>query len=211
MRPACMSRMPFAAKKRQPGIGATNNEQRSRRLLWYHSPALLSRMNARSNQIKRDDQQIRGVFITPLLITCLLSIATVSFAQQKVSDAAAIAYTKHYLVSRIERDLPRVPFGVWFRALVGATTPITWEVNDCGEQSGTPADRGRDFPMCVEADAKQTPAFHISVSIMVGTFGRGIIGKPMVRGIFAGGTDGIGTEQKDLRSLRDYLKNRTAH
>ena len=35
----------------------------------------------------------------------------------------------------------------------GGGAPIKWEVNDCGEQTANRAsDRGRDSPMCVEAD-----------------------------------------------------------
>ena len=60
---------------------------------------------------------------------------------------------------------------------------IKYEVNDCGEQTGTSADKGRDFPMCVEAMADSLDV-HISVVLGVGTFKRGILGtKADMRGV----------------------------
>lgn len=57
-----------------------------------------------------------------------------------------------------------------------------WEVNDCGEQTGTAAHRGRDFPMCVEARAV---GFDVAVTMAVGvgTFKKGIAGSPVLRGL----------------------------
>ena len=58
--------------------------------------------------------------------------------------------------------------------------PITWEVNDCGEQTGNPAtDQGRDFPMCVEADFDKDHAA-VSVMVSVGTFRKGPSGVPLL-------------------------------
>ncbi len=92
------------------------------------------------------------------------------------------------MVSQIEKGMPQQAFAVWFQKLVGSKTPITWEMNDCGEQTGTPEDRGKDFSMCVEATAKTSADFYISVNIQYGTFKRGITGgKPVVRYIYCGG------------------------
>jgi hypothetical protein len=101
-------------------------------------------------------------------------------AQSTKRDATAIRYGKATLVSRIEKGLPNQRFDAWLRKLAGKNARLTWEVNDCGEQTGTPADRGRDFPMCVEANA-QSGDMAIVISIMVGTFKRGIAGRPRVR------------------------------
>ena len=54
-------------------------------------------------------------------------------------------------------------------------TPITWEVNDCGEQTGNPeADKGRDFPICVEAQATLQKKRTLSISVSVGTLQTGV-------------------------------------
>jgi hypothetical protein len=139
----------------------------------------------------------------------ILFAAALSQAQQRTRDAATIAYVKHYPVSRIEKGLPPKPFGVWFQELIGWKTPVTWEVNDCGEQTGTPADKSRDFPMCVEARAQQAADFFTSVSIQIGTFKRGITrGKPVVRNIFSGESIDSGNYEDSLKGLRQHLKRR---
>jgi hypothetical protein len=139
----------------------------------------------------------------------LLFILKVTAFAHSSEDAPAIAYAKRISVSRIERGMPSTQFGVWFANIVGPRTPITWEVNDCGEQTGTPQDRGRDFPMCVEVHAQQAKDFFISVSLQVGTFKRGVRGKPVVRNIFLGENDNSGNYAKNLRDLDQQLKQRT--
>src|SRR4051812_49119754 len=96
----------------------------------------------------------------------MLSAFDISKAQtNRRLEAVAIKYAKSYLVSKIENGLPPKPFAVWLQELVGAKTPVTWEINDCGEQTGTSADRGRDFPLCVKAIAEQSADFFVSVNI----------------------------------------------
>jgi hypothetical protein len=109
----------------------------------------------------------------------------VLFAQTKRIQGAAIARARTTLVSRIERGMPHQRFDVWFQRLVGRKTLVSWEVNDCGEQSGTPG--ARDFPMCAEAIAKTPAGFACHVRIQMGTFKRGVPrDKPVVRVIFCG-------------------------
>lgn len=118
-----------------------------------------------------------------LLIGFTLGCIVATSAQSKKQEAAAIKYAKAVLVSKIEKGMPNTRFDKWFRRTVGTNMKITWEVNDCGEQTGTPADKGRDFPMCVEAIADSLDV-HISIMLGVGTFKRGIVGtKPDLRGV----------------------------
>ncbi len=81
------------------------------------------------------------------------------------------------MVSKIETGLPKVRFDQWLQSIIGEKMPTTWEVNDCGEQTGTPVDRGRDFPMCVEARSQSFDVY-ASLSLQVGTFKRGILRTP---------------------------------
>lgn len=120
-------------------------------------------------------------------------------AQSKKRDAAAISYAKATLVSRIEKGMPNQRFDSWLKRRAGGKPNVTWEVNDCGEQTGTPADRGRDFPMCVEANA-QSGEMAIVISINVGTFKRGITGRPQLR--FAQ-LHFEGEEHEAINKLRD--------
>lgn len=117
-----------------------------------------------------------------------------------------IDYAKKYPVSKLEINMPQVSFEKWFRQTVGETKKIDWEINDCGEQTGTSEDRGRDFPMCVEASAVKAESVYIRISIQFGTFKRGITRmKPNIRSITVGGE--IGGEWLDnLGDLPEKLK-----
>lgn len=59
---------------------------------------------------------------------------------------------------------------------------IEWEVNDCGEQDGS--GRQTDFPICVDATVKTKDDITVAVSIVVGTYKRGVIGRPEIWGIW---------------------------
>ncbi len=146
--------------------------------------------------------KFQKIIYSTFAVIFILSAQIVLQAQSKKMSAAVIAKAKTTLVSRIEKGLPRQAFAVWFQKLVGRKTPITWEINDCGEQTGTPEDRGRDFPMCVEATAKTSADFYISVNIQYGTFKRGITrGKPVVRFIYCG--DEVRQNGVDLNTLKE--------
>lgn len=146
------------------------------------------------------------IHISILLIVTLACFSGAN-AQSKKRDAAAIKFAQATLVSNIEKGMPKMRFDSWFRQTVGPNMKITWEVNDCGEQTGTPADRGRDFPMCVEAMADSLDV-HVSVALGVGTFKRGIIGiKPDMRGV-GFSIEGEGNvEVKKLSDLSDALSS----
>jgi len=90
-------------------------------------------------------------------------------------------------MSDIENGLPEISFAEWFRQTVGEHSEIFWDINDCGEQSGTAADRGRDFPMCVSANTQIVANLYVSVNIQFGSFKLGLTKtKPVVRSINAG-------------------------
>jgi hypothetical protein len=102
-------------------------------------------------------------------------------------QTATINYAKKYLISKLDPKLPETSFEEWFQSEVGETAQIDWEINDCGEQSGTSADRGRDFPMCIEAKTQLADYFYVSVNIQFGMFSHGISKeKPFLRDILVG-------------------------
>ncbi len=136
-----------------------------------------------------------------IVVTFLFVV--VSQAQSKRQEAAAIRYARNISVSKIEKGMPLIRFDKWFRSLGGAKLKVKYEVNDCGEQTGTSADRGRDFPMCVEATA-ETEVSSIQVNMQVGTFKKGItMRRPVTRGIRV---DEEGEEHSDFDSLAELEK-----
>ena len=98
----------------------------------------------------------------------------------KARDARLIRQVQEISVSQLDPALPSVSLEKWLHVEAGADGEFHWEVNDCGEHTGTAADRGRDVPMCVQAQADMKDRRTIMVSIAVGTFKKGAFGKPAV-------------------------------
>src|SRR3989454_8681914 len=104
---------------------------------------------------------------------CFTMLATAQADPNHARDAKAIACVKQMPVSELDSTLPSISFEKWLGIEAGREADIRWEVNDCGEQTGTAADRGRDFPMCVEADAAMKDKRSIVIMIAVGSFKKG--------------------------------------
>jgi hypothetical protein len=127
-------------------------------------------------------------------------------SQTSGRDLAVIRYAKKIPVNRIEPGMVKLGFERWLKKTLGQNFSPKWEVNDCGEQSGTQVDRGRDFPMCVEAMSESIDVYFV-VSLMVGTFGRGTSStRPQLRGM-AIHIEGEGEfEVKKLSGLKSKLR-----
>jgi hypothetical protein len=96
-------------------------------------------------------------------------------AQNPANDAKAIEAARQTNVQQIEKALPDKSFDNWLRDLIGPGRKISWEVNDCGEQSGNPeVDKGSDFPMCVSALIDLGGKQRLDVMLVVGTFKTGV-------------------------------------
>ena len=112
------------------------------------------------------------------MLASLLTIALLLSGAQsgtQARDPRAIAAAKAASVHQLDRSMSDTPFAKWLRGVVGPQARITWEVNDCGEQTGNPeVDRGRDFPICVEAQAGLESKRTLSISLSVGTFKTGV-------------------------------------
>ncbi|HET9179175.1 MAG TPA: hypothetical protein VFQ24_12530 [Terriglobia bacterium] len=109
-----------------------------------------------------------------ILLAIALSISGPQ-ADTQSRDARAIAAAKNTSVHRLDPSLPDKPLEKWLQNVVGPHTPIAWEVNDCGEQTGNPeSDKGRDFPICVEAQVTLPQKHTLSVSVSVGTLNTGV-------------------------------------
>ena len=141
------------------------------------------------------------IFVFLMALVAAAQVPAQQQAQPPTSpeDEKAIATARQIPASEVDPKLPKQALGSWLEKLV-APSKIDWEVNDCGEQSGTPADEDRDFPMCVEANADLAGGRHVTVSIAVGTVKKGISGKP---GVFFILLDEPGSDEKDVVHLSD--------
>ncbi len=133
------------------------------------------------------------------LAIALMIIVAPAFSQtpsREKADREAIEYAKSIPVSTLDRTLPRVTLQ-FFLDNESSGARIAWEVNDCGEQTGAPdVDRGRDFPMCVEAEVFLKDQRSLNVSVVVGTFNKGVNGEPIVWSVLLTGNDG------EVRSIK---------
>lgn len=103
-----------------------------------------------------------------------------ALARQSI-DEAAMSAAKAVRVHVLDTALtPGITLDVWLREFVGARD-VAWDVNDCGEQTGSPQlDKGRDFPLCVEARATLDDERILGVTILIGTSREGVAGLPVL-------------------------------
>ena len=67
-------------------------------------------------------------------------------------DAKLIAAVKQVSIHKLDVTLPDLAFENWLQKQSGPQAKYHWEVNDCGEQTGSPDDTG-PVPLCVEVDS----------------------------------------------------------
>lgn len=142
-----------------------------------------------------------------VLLALALSIG-VSQSDTQARDARTIATAKNISVHRLDPSLPNKTLAKWLRGVVGRQVPIAWEVNDCGEQTGDPgSDKGRDFPICVEARVTLQQESKLSISIAVGTVKTGV--QPASVGlayVVIVGPDGSARSVRKLSQLPEAIK-----
>jgi TonB family protein len=99
-----------------------------------------------------------------------LSVAgqTGSFEKQAISSAQEMS------ASDLDESLPNRPFAGWFSEVVGPKAGVVWQLTECGEQTGA----GKDLPACAEVNASLPGGRKVFVTISVGTFKKGLTGKP---------------------------------
>jgi len=105
--------------------------------------------------------------------------------QAQVSEAEGLKFAKKISTAELDAGLKSEPFGDWIAEVAGAQAGLTWEMNDCGEQTGDPAtDNKRDIPVCVSVDAELPDRRNIAAMILVGTRERGLAGKPAIYDLY---------------------------
>lgn len=114
--------------------------------------------------------------------TVVLVAALAATAQtDPKADDAAIARVKNTMVSQLQPGMQKVTLEQYLQTQSGGGSTIKWEVNDCGEQTGDPANRDiTNPPICVEADVTNTRGATATLFIAVGTAKTGTKGKPKV-------------------------------
>ena len=85
-----------------------------------------------------------------------------------VSRARLVRQAQQTRLNVLDPTLPaKESLEAWFKRVAGTDAAVRWEVNDCGEATGTVADLTRNLPVCVEATAVLADKRVVSVSVLV--------------------------------------------
>ena len=117
----------------------------------------------------------------PRILVCIVAmLVTTALAQTqfRYSNEYVIARARRSDVSKLDSRLTEQRFDEWFKTVVGPDAKIRWEANDCGEQTGGPADKRRDLPVCAQAEAVLSDGRKVVVTIAVGTMKKGFTKEP---------------------------------
>lgn len=114
-----------------------------------------------------------------MLLALYFLVSPVAKAQQQEKEI--IAYAQNINVSALDSTLPELLIEGWLSSLLEPKATITWEVNDCGEQTGVAGDSSSVNPRtCVQVTSKLEDGRTVGIQVIVGTFKEGIKGKPKV-------------------------------
>jgi hypothetical protein len=112
--------------------------------------------------------KMSSLSLLSLLAASLLIAAGMRTVAQDQDQRRFIDQLKKTPVNEIETGLPNESFDTWFAGLV-RPSHSKYEVNDCGERNGTPAERGKEFPTCVAVTAI-TGMRRVDLAFVVGTY-----------------------------------------
>lgn len=139
-----------------------------------------------------------------------LVVAVGAFAQapsKKSLEQRAIAAARLVSVKSLDPALPDVPLEKWFQGVVGVDAKTWWEANDCGEQTGDPKTTPADPPLCAQVSAMiGDEGVGATVMVAVGTYKKGISGKPAVFYAGADAGEDVSAPVKELHELPAAIK-----
>jgi len=95
-----------------------------------------------------------------------------SFENQAISSAQKMS------ASDLDEALPDRPFAGWFNETIGPDAGVVWQLSECGEKITASGETGQDVPACAEINAYLPDGRKVYVAISVGTFKKGMTGKP---------------------------------
>jgi TonB family protein len=103
-----------------------------------------------------------------------------SSTQTDSLEKQALSLVRAMPASALDAELPGRPFASWFEHLTGPKAGVIWQLTECGEQIVAPDQKGQDLPACAEVNASLPDGRKVFVRISVGTFKKGLTGKPVL-------------------------------
>src|SRR5215510_13954843 len=93
-------------------------------------------------------------------------------------EKQALSSVQEMSASYFDAELSDRPFAIWFSQIIGPKAGVVWQLAECGERVVASKETGRDLPACAEVNAKLPDGRRVFVAISVGTFKKGLNGKP---------------------------------
>jgi hypothetical protein len=124
-------------------------------------------------------------------------------ADREEREAQVIGSARRVDVHDLDIALRSQALDTWLAGVVGSRGSIRWEANDCGEQTGNPANTPVDFPICAEAVIALLDGREAGLSLAVGTAQKGVSGQPTVWYMYVTGRD---KSFQHPRQLRDFSR-----
>ena len=97
-------------------------------------------------------------------------------------EKRALSSVQEMSASDLDAALVSRPFAIWINKTIGPNAGVVWQLTECGERIVAPEETGRDLPACAEVSAKLPDGRRVFVAINVGTFKKGLNGKPVFYG-----------------------------
>jgi len=113
-------------------------------------------------------------------ITNVLCVWMVVAPQVDSFEKQALSLVRAMPASALDAELPGRSFASWFEQITGPKAGVIWQLTECGEQIVAPDNSGQDLPACAEVNASLPDGRKVFVRISVGTFKKGLTGKPVL-------------------------------
>ena len=111
-------------------------------------------------------------------ITNVLCVWMAGVTQIDSFEKQALSLVREMPASSLDAELSSRPFASWIEQVTGPKAGVVWQLTECGEQIVAPDKTGQDLPACAEVNANLPDGRKVFVVITVGTFKKGLTGKP---------------------------------
>src|SRR5262245_44553947 len=109
-------------------------------------------------------------------LSLCLFVSVAGSIQTEPFEKQALALAKELPASELDAELPSRSLGYWLEQVFGSKAGMVWQLAECGEPI-IHADE-TDMPACAEINAVLPDRRRVFVAIRVGTFKKGLTGKP---------------------------------
>src|SRR5215510_5288788 len=151
-----------------------------RRYRQVSSPASPRRMIHALSSSRRSSTSKAMRNLKLFAITNVLCVWMAIAPQVDSFEKQALSLVRAMPASALDAELPGRSFGSWFEQLTGPKAGVIWQLTECGDQIVAPEKTGQDLPACAEVNANLPDGRKVFVRISVGTFKKGLTGKPVL-------------------------------